>query len=331
MFPNQYQERAGEDKKYMRILVTGGAGFIGSNFIKYILSKYDYTIVNYDNLTYAGNLQNLRTIENNSNYHFVLGDIRNDPILINTVCDYGVDTIVNFAAETHVDRSIDDPEVFVKSNVNGTYNLVSLFFEDFGIQKYIQISTDEVYGELTDSTSKFTEETPIEPNSPYSATKASADLICRSFFETYGFPIIITRCSNNYGEDQYPEKLIPLMIDNAINDEKLPVYGSGDNVRDWIHVLDHCEAIDTVLHKGRNGEVYNIGGNCEKTNLEIIEIILKELGKSKDLIEFVEDRPGHDWRYAMDISKIQNELGWTPKISLEDGLRKLIKGRTSNV
>ncbi len=188
-----------------------------------------------------------------------------------------------------------------------------------------------MYGELTDSTSKFTEETPIEPNSPYSATKASADLICRSFFETYGFPIIITRCSNNYGEDQYPEKLIPLMIDNAINDEKLPVYGSGDNVRDWIHVLDHCEAIDTVLHKGRNGEVYNIGGNCEKTNLEIIEIILKELGKSKDLIEFVEDRPGHDWRYAMDISKIQNELGWTPKISLEDGLRKLIKGRTSNV
>ena len=306
------------------ILVTGGCGFIGSNFIKHMLEKYpDYEITNYDKLTYAGNRSNVLECEYYNNYHFVKGDINDYDKVKKTIDSLDINTIINFAAETHVDRSIESSDEFIQTNINGTHSLLKLLHE-FPIKKFIQISTDEVYGTLTEDDEPFTENTPLAPNSPYAASKTSADLLCRSFYETYKYPIVITRCSNNYGKNQYPEKLIPLMIQKLKNDEKLPVYGDGKNVRDWIHVQDHCEAIDKVLHEGKNGEVYNIGGECEKRNIDIIEFLLINLKKPHSLIEFVEDRKGHDWRYAMNISKIKKELGWKPKVSITKGLRDLI-------
>tara|TARA_Y100000361_G_scaffold149847_1_gene164679 strand:- start:22 stop:942 length:921 start_codon:yes stop_codon:yes gene_type:complete len=306
----------------MRILVTGGCGFIGSNFINHMVKKYsNYEITNYDKLTYAGDRKNVSECEYYNNYHFVKGDICNYDELKKTIKSLDIDTIINFAAESHVDRSIENSDEFIETNINGTHTLLKLLHE-FQIKKYIQISTDEVYGSLIDFEEPFTEETPLAPNSPYAASKTSADLLCRSFYETYKYPIMITRCSNNYGPNQYPEKLIPLMIEKAKNNEKLPVYGSGLNIRDWIHVQDHCEAIDVVLHKGRSGEVYNIGGECEMKNIEIVNTIIDSLGGE---IEYVEDRKGHDWRYAMDISKIKNELGWSPRITFEKGMGELLQ------
>ena len=311
------------------LLITGGAGFIGSNFIKYYLSRYPNSlIVNLDELTYAGNLGNLRNVEDHGNYIFVNDSICNRELLHRLFSEYTVDYVINFAAESHVDRSILGPEVFVETNVEGTQILLDAA-KDFGVTKFIQISTDEVYGELG-ATGYFTEETPLAPNNPYSASKACADMFCRAYFRTYGLPVIISRCSNNYGPYQFPEKLIPLMICKASNSEKLPVYGDGTNVRDWIYVLDHCKAIDTVLGKGEAGEVYNIGGNSERRNVEIVRLILDAFDESEDLIEFVGDRPGNDRRYAMDISKIERELGWQPEYSIEEGLRETIEWYLEN-
>ena len=307
----------------MNILVTGGAGFIGSNFVRYMLNKYDYRIVNYDKLTYAGNLENLKDVENNKNYVFVKGDINDREKLKELIKKHKINVIINFAAESHVDRSILGAEEFIETNIKGTYVLLELA-KDFKVDEFIQISTDEVYGELGE-TGKFREDTPLAPNSPYSASKAAADLLCRAFFRTHKLPVIITRCSNNYGPYQFPEKLIPLMMNNALEDKELPVYGDGKNVRDWIFVLDHCSAIDVVLHKGKVGEVYNIGGECEKRNIDIVRLILKKLKKSEKLIRFVKDRPGHDWRYSMDISKIQKDLGWKPETSFDEGMDITIK------
>ena len=305
----------------MNILVTGGCGFIGSNFVKHMVNKYpNYEITNYDKLTYAGDRKNVSECEYHDNYHFIKGDICDYDKLKKTIKSLDIDTIINFAAESHVDRSIENSDEFIQTNINGTHTLLKMLHE-FPIKKYIQISTDEVYGSLIDFEEPFTEETPLTPNSPYAASKTSADLLCRSFYETYKYPIIITRCSNNYGPNQYPEKLIPLMIEKAKNNEKLPVYGNGLNVRDWVHVQDHCEAIDIVLHKGKDGEVYNIGGECEKTNLEIVNTVIDSFGGE---IEYVEDRKGHDWRYAMNIAKIKSELGWSPKISFKQGMKELI-------
>jgi dTDP-glucose 4,6-dehydratase len=306
----------------MNILITGGCGFIGSNFIKHMLDKYDYKIYNIDKLTYAGSIENLGEYQNHKNYHFHQADINEHATLHYLIREKGIDTIINFAAESHVDRSIENSDEFIKTNINGTHSLLKLL-HDFPIKKYVQISTDEVYGTLREYEDPFTEDTPLAPNSPYAASKASADILCRSFYETYKYPIVITRCSNNYGPNQYPEKLIPLMIKKVKNGEKLPVYGDGRNIRDWIHVQDHCEAIDVVLHNGRNGDVYNIGGEDEKRNIDIVKTILSGLNKSEDLIEYVEDRLGHDWRYAMDIDKIEDELDWYPKISFEDGMEDL--------
>ena len=308
------------------ILVTGGCGFIGSNFIKHMLDKYDYKITNIDKLTYAGSRKNIEKdgYDNHNNYYFVKGDINEIDLLRHIIKERNIDTIINFAAESHVDNSIENSDEFIQTNINGTHTLLKMLHE-FPIKKFIQISTDEVYGSLKEGDKPFTEDTPLAPNSPYAASKTSADLLCRSFYETYKYPIIITRCSNNYGLNQYPEKLIPLMIQKAKNGESLPVYGNGKNIRDWIHVQDHCEAIDVVLHKGRDGEVYNIGGEDERRNIDIVNHILIGLGYSIDLIEFVEDRKGHDWRYAMDISKIKNELGWKPRINFEEGLGELLK------
>jgi len=305
----------------MRILVTGGCGFIGSNFIKHMVKKYsDYHITNYDKLTYAGNRKNTVECEFYDNYHFVKGDICDYNKLKKVVKSLDIDTIINFAAESHVDRSIENSDEFIDTNINGTYTLLKLLHE-FQIKKYIQISTDEVYGTLKEDDEPFTENTPITPNSPYAASKASADMLCRSFYETHKYPIMITRCSNNYGPNQYPEKLIPLMIQKAKEGKKLPVYGNGKNIRDWVHVQDHCEAIDVVLHKGKDGEVYNIGGECEKRNIEIVNTIIDNLGGE---IEYVEDRKGHDWRYAMDISKIKKELKWKPKMNFNKKIKELL-------
>ena len=310
-----------------RILVTGGAGFIGSNFIKYMLDKYsDYEIVNLDLLTYCGNLENLKSVEFNKNYTFVKGNIA-DKELVNDIvkdCDY----VINFAAESHVDRSIEDPEIFIKSNVLGTQVLLNAA-KDGEVKKYIQISTDEVYGSLG-SEGYFTENTPLQPNSPYSASKAGGDLIVRAYHNTFGMPINITRCSNNYGPYQFPEKLIPLMISNALEDKSLPIYGDGKNIRDWLHVYDHCSAIDLVLHEGKVGEVYNIGGNNEKQNIEIVKLILEDLGKDESLIKYVDDRLGHDRRYAIDSTKIQEELGWEPKYTFETGIKETIQWYLNN-
>jgi dTDP-glucose 4,6-dehydratase len=305
-----------------RILVTGGAGFIGSNFVRYMVDKYsEYEIVNLDALTYCGNLENLKDIEDRDNYSFVKGDIRDKNIVDDLVrkCDY----VINFAAESHVDRSIADPGIFIDSNVLGTQVLLNAA-KEHGIEKYIQISTDEVYGTLGKD-GYFTENTPLQPNSPYSASKAGGDLITRAYGETYGLPINITRCSNNFGPYQFPEKLIPLMISNALENKKLPVYGDGKNVRDWLHVHDHCRAIDLVLHESL-GRVYNIGGNNERQNIEIVNLIVDTLGKDESLIEFVTDRLGHDRRYAIDSSKIQDDLGWTPEYTFESGIKEQSNG-----
>ena len=310
-----------------RILVTGGAGFIGSNFIRYMVNKYsEYEIINLDDLTYCGNLENLKDIENKDNYSFVKGNIC-DKAVVDELVEKS-DYVINFAAESHVDRSISDPEIFIKSNVLGTQVLLNAA-KQYGVEKYIQISTDEVYGSLG-KTGYFKETTPLQPNSPYSASKASGDLITRSYGETFGLPINITRCSNNYGPFQFPEKLIPLMISNALEDKKLLVYGDGKNVRDWLHVYDHCQAIDLVLHDGKFGEVYNIGGNNEKQNIEIVKLILSQLDKDESLIEFVTDRLGHDRRYAIDSNKIQNDLGWSPKYSFDVGIEQTIQWYLDN-
>ncbi|MGN7455631.1 dTDP-glucose 4,6-dehydratase [Paenibacillus pasadenensis] len=307
----------------MNLLVTGGAGFIGSNFIRHMKEEHpEYTIVNLDKLTYAGNLDNLKDLENDANYHFVKGDICNEALVRHLLRNHAIDAIINFAAESHVDRSISDPGIFVTTNISGTQVLLEAA-RAYGIQKYIQISTDEVYGSLG-PTGCFTEETPLAPNSPYSSSKAGADLLVRAYHETYGMNVNITRCSNNYGPYHFPEKLIPLMITHALDEQPLPVYGDGLNVRDWLHVRDHAAAIDLVLHQGKPGEVYNIGGHNERTNIQIVELILERLGKSKELIRYVEDRLGHDRRYAIDPAKLESELGWQPKHTFETGIVETI-------
>ena len=308
----------------MRILVTGGCGFIGSNFIKHMLDKYDYKIYNIDKLTYAGNTENLGEYNNHKNYYFHQADINEHATLHYLIRKNKIDTIINFAAESHVDRSIENSDEFIETNINGTHSLLKLL-HDFPIKKFVQISTDEVYGTLGEYDNPFTEDTPLAPNSPYAASKTAADLLCRSFHETYKYPIMITRCYNNYGPNKYPEKLIPLMIKNVKEGKNLPVYGDGRNIRDWIHVKDHCRAIDKVLNYGKDGEVYNIGGECELRNIEIVNTILKGLiGLTTSEIEYVEDRKGHDWRYAMDIDKISYELDWEPEIEFRDGIKELL-------
>lgn len=312
----------------MKLLITGGAGFIGSNFVIYMAEKYpQYELINVDVLTYAGNLENLKSVENHPNYRFVKADITNRAEL-ESLFQEGIDVVANFAAESHVDRSILEPDVFVKTNILGTQTLLELS-KQYGVKKFVQVSTDEVYGTLGD-TGLFTEQTPLAANSPYSASKAGADLLVRAYHETFGLPVNITRCSNNYGPFQFPEKLIPLMIQNALQDKPLPVYGDGLNVRDWLYVEDHCSAIDLVIHKGVNGEVYNVGGRNERNNIQVVKTILEELGKPESLIHFVKDRLGHDRRYAIDADKIRNELGWTPKHDYESGIRATIRWYLDN-
>ena len=312
-----------------KILVTGGAGFIGSNYINHILQERDdYFIVNLDKLTYAGNLENLKTSETNKNYKFIKGDISNSELVDYIFSEYKIDYVINFAAESHVDRSILGSGVFYQTNVMGT-NVLLEAARRYEVKRFLQISTDEVYGSLG-PTGLFTENTPLSPNSPYSSSKTAADLMVYSFYKTYGLPVVTTRCSNNYGPLQFPEKLIPLMIINTLNDKKLPVYGDGLNVRDWIYVIDHNIAINKVFEEGTEGEVYNIGASQEMKNIEIIKLIINALGKSEDLIEYVKDRPGHDRRYAIDSSKIQNELGWKPKFKFEDAIEETIKWYVDN-
>jgi dTDP-glucose 4,6-dehydratase len=301
----------------MKLLVTGGAGFIGSNFIHYILKQHpQWEVTNLDKLTYAGNLQNLKDVQNDPNYHFVKGDIA-DRELIDGLLSQGFDVIVNFAAESHVDRSILDATPFIETNVKGTQVLLE-GAKQYRIQRFVQVSTDEVYGSI--DSGSFSEESPLFPNSPYSACKAAADLLCRAYFKTYHLPVIITRCSNNFGPYQFPEKLIPLVITNALEDKPIPVYGDGLNVRDWIFVLDHCRALDVIIQRGKPGEIHNIGSGNEKTNLELIHKLLELLGKPKSLIQYVTDRPGHDRRYALDTAKIIRELSWKPAYSFEEAL-----------
>ncbi|PWI56767.1 dTDP-glucose 4,6-dehydratase [Sulfoacidibacillus thermotolerans] len=307
----------------MKLLVTGGYGFIGSNYIRYVLQQHkDVEVVNVDALTYAASLATLQDLTHEPRYQFVHADITAVQQM-EEVFAQGVDVVVNFAAESHVDRSILDPSRFVKTNVLGTQVLLDAA-RKHGVQKFVQVSTDEVYGTLGNE-GYFTEETPLAPNSPYSASKAAADLLVRAYHETYGLPVFITRCSNNYGPYQFPEKLIPLMIIHALEDRPLPVYGDGQNVRDWLHVKDHCAGIDAVVARGKPGEVYNIGGHNERTNLVVVQTILQALGKPASLIRFVQDRPGHDRRYAMDPTKIQRELAWQPKYTFEAGIRETIQ------
>jgi len=316
----------------MKLLITGGAGFIGSNFVRHIFNTYpEYQIINLDKLTYAGNLDNLKDIADiagdGSRYRFVRGDI-SDKAVVESILTDGVDAVINFAAESHVDRSIDDSRIFVDTNVVGTTILLDACLK-YKINRYVQISTDEVYGSLG-PTGKFSEITPLAPNSPYSASKTSADLFVRAYYETYGMNTLITRCSNNYGPYQFPEKLIPLFITNAYGDNELPLYGDGMNIRDWIFVTDHCCAIDLVLHKGIPGQVYNIGGNEEKDNTEITKTILKAMNKPASLIKYVKDRPGHDRRYAIDDTKIKKELGWTQEYDFETGMNETVKWYLDN-
>lgn len=324
-------------------LVTGGAGFIGSNFIKLMLDQHpEYRIINLDALTYAGNLENLKNIDQFENYSFTKADIRERDLIDHLFEKYNIDVVVNFAAESHVDRSITEPEIFLTTNVIGTQVLLDVAKKHWKLNpddkycleykenvKFVQVSTDEVYGSLG-KTGVFTESMPLMPNSPYSASKASADFIVRAYSETYGLPVNITRCSNNYGPYQFPEKLIPLMIKNCLENKALPVYGDGMQIRDWLHVYDHCVAIDTVVHKGVAGEVYNIGGNNEKANIEIVKQILRATGKSDELIKYVKDRPGHDRRYAIDNTKIKTELGWEPSFTFEQGLKETIEWYLEN-
>jgi len=312
----------------IRVLITGGAGFIGSNFIRYALDvRPEWQIVNFDLLTYAGNPANLEGIPENDDYRFIKGDI-SDIDDVKKAFEAGFDYVVNFAAESHVDRSLYDPGLFIKTNILGTQRLLEQA-RISGVKKFIQISTDEVYGSLGKD-GLFREDGPLKPNSPYSASKASADLICRAYFETFGLPVIITRSSNNYGPYQFPEKLIPFFITKALNDEPLPLYGDGLNVRDWLYVEDNCAGIMAALEKGKPGECYNIGGGNEMTNLEITKFILQDLGKSEELIKFVKDRPGHDRRYALDISKAKSELGWRPVMDFREGLKKTIRWYLAN-
>ncbi|WP_096156575.1 dTDP-glucose 4,6-dehydratase [Bacillus sp. FJAT-45066] len=313
-----------------KILVTGGAGFIGGNFVQYMVDKYpNYDIFNLDLLTYAGDLTKHKEIENKENYHFVKADIANRSEIVPLFKQEEFDFVVHFAAESHVDRSITEPEIFVKTNVLGTQVLLDAS-KEIDVQKFVHVSTDEVYGELDfDPSTFFTEETPLQPNSPYSASKASSDMLVRAYHETFGLPMNITRCSNNYGPYHFPEKLIPLTISRVLNDQKVPVYGDGKNIRDWLHVLDHCSAIDLVLHEGENGEAYNVGGHNERTNLEVVKTIIQTLGKSEDLIEFVTDRLGHDKRYAIDPTKLE-KLGWKPKYNFETGIAQTIQWYVDN-
>ena len=325
------------------ILVTGGAGFIGSNLVKMILDRHpDYKIINVDVLTYAGNLENLKDISDNQNYTFIKADIRDRAKMDEIFASYDIDIVVNFAAESHVDRSIEEPEVFLTTNIIGTQVLLDMAKKHWKLNpddkyckeykpgvKFLQVSTDEVYGALG-ATGMFVETMPLLPNSPYSASKASADMIVRAYHETFGMPVNITRCSNNYGPYQFPEKLIPLMIINCFKEKDLPVYGDGMQVRDWLHVSDHCSAIDTVLHRGVDGKVYNIGGNNEKANIEIVKLIITTLGKSEELIKYVKDRPGHDRRYAIDNTKITTQLGWKPAYSFEQGIKETIEWYLNN-
>lgn len=325
------------------ILITGGAGFIGSYFVKLMLDRHpEYRIINIDALTYAGNLETLKDIDTNPNYEFIKADIRNREQIEDVFRNNEITAVVNFAAESHVDRSIEDPEIFLTTNILGTQVLLDTAKNYWKIDpadkystdykpgvKFLQVSTDEVYGALGE-TGMFVETMPLMPNSPYSASKASADMIVRAYHETYGMPVNITRCSNNYGPYQFPEKLIPLMINNCLEEKDLPVYGDGMQVRDWLHVSDHCAAIDTVLHKGIDGEVYNIGGNNEKANIELVKLIISTLGKSEDLIKHVKDRPGHDRRYAIDNTKITTELGWAPAYTFEQGIKETIQWYLDN-
>ena len=312
----------------MKLLVTGGAGFIGSNFIRYYLKENpNDSIVNLDKLTYAGNLESLKDIEGDKRYKFIHGDIA-DFNLVDRLLKDGIDVVINFAAESHVDRSIDDPSPFLNTNITGTQLILESSRRN-KISRFIQVSTDEVYGSL-EPIGLFTERSALKPNSPYAASKASADLLTRAYFKTYNFPALITRCSNNYGPYQFPEKLIPLFVTNALLDEPLPVYGDGLNIRDWLYVEDHCRAIDIVLKRGKEGEVYNIGGNTEKKNIEITDKILSILNKPPTLKKFVKDRPGHDRRYAIDSTKIKMELGWEPKYQFEEAIRKTIQWYIDN-
>lgn len=310
----------------MRILVTGGAGFAGSTFIKYILAKHpDWQVVNLDKLTYAGNLENLREVENNKNYQFLKGDIANAADVEKAISS-GVDKIINYAAETHVDRSILEPDAFLKTAILGTYSLLEKAREH-NVAQYIQISTDEVFGSI--ESGNFIEESPFRPNSPYSASKAGADLLCRAYFKTYNLPVIVTHACNFFGPNQYPEKLIPLLITNLLENKKIPIYGSGNQVREWIFTEDHCRAIEKIMERGESGEVYNIGTGCEKQNLEVVNFILQAFGFDKEMVEYVKDRPGHDWRYAINSEKIKR-LGWEPRISWKEGMCRTIKWYQEN-
>ena len=325
------------------ILVTGGAGFVGSNFIKYMLKEHpDYMVINVDTLTYAGNLGSLKDVEDNPNYRFFRADIRDRYMIEEVFSFFAIDYVVNFAAESREERLIIEPDAFLTTNIIGTQVLLDaaktqwkLYTDDKYSTEYKegvrfhQVSTDEVYGSISED-EKFAEDTPLSPNSPYSASKASADLIARAYHLTYGMPVTISRCSNNYGPYQFPEKLIPLMINNCLNDKPLPVYGDGLNVRDWLHVEDHCKAIDLILHLGKDGDIYNIGGNNERTNLEVVKLIVHTLEKSEDLISFVKDRPGHDRRYATDSTKIKTQLGWNPDYSFEQGMTECISWYQEN-
>jgi dTDP-glucose 4,6-dehydratase len=313
----------------MNLLVTGGAGFIGSHFLRYMIRNYpEYHIINLDLLTYASNLENLRDVSGHANYQFVQGNICDRKFVDSVVSHGSIDVIVNFAAETHVDRSIANPALFLQTNVLGTQVLVEAA-HTYNVKKFVQISTDEVYGSLG-QTGRFTEEAPLAANSPYSSSKAGADLLVRAYYQTYGLPINIIRCSNNYGPYQFPEKLIPLMITNALRDRELPVYGDGGHVRDWLHVEDHCRAIDLVIQQGEPGEVYNVGGNNEWKNLDLVRKILSLVKKPEHLIRFVPDRPGHDRRYALDASKICTRLGWNPQRHFDSGLEETVQWYVNN-
>lgn len=316
----------------MKLLITGGAGFIGGNFCHYLVNKYpNYIIVALDALTYAGNLETLEPIINRPNFRFIKGDITDRVFIDQLFLKEKFDIVINFAAESHVDRSIENPEIFLKTNILGTQVLMDASLK-IGIKRYHQVSTDEVYGDLPLDRPDlfFTEETSIHTSSPYSASKASADLLVQAYHRTFGLPITISRCSNNYGPYHFPEKLIPLMIKNALADQSLPVYGKGENIRDWLHVYDHCTAIDLIIHNGRIGEVYNIGGHNERTNIDVVKTILKVLNKPESLIKYVTDRKGHDLRYAIDPRKIENELGWKPKFDFDNGIRQTINWYLDN-
>ncbi len=312
----------------MNILVTGGAGFIGANYVRLLLAGGEDRVVNFDLLTYAGNLENLAGCEDNPRYRFVRGDVRDRAAVRAVLADEKIEAVVHFAAESHVDRSVEGPEVFVLTNVLGTEILLEES-RAAGVERFVMVSTDEVYGSLGRE-GLFVETTPLAPNSPYAASKAAADLMCRSFFKTFNFPVLTTRCSNNYGPYQFPEKLIPLMIANALEDKPLPVYGDGRNVRDWLYVQDHCTAIDLVLRRGRPGGIYNIGGCNEMQNITLVEMLVDRLGKSRDLITFVKDRPGHDQRYAIDASLISSELGWQPSVDFAAGLARTVDWYLAN-